>query len=343
MSTNTKEITVNIVSETPFYPKGHGVHTAFLEMIEAYKKLGISVLVNSDQKSDITHCHTIGLFSLKKIRKNKGKVTISAHVIPDSFVGSLIGAKAWLPLAKMYLKFFYNQAKVIIAVSPQVQKELSDWKLKGTVHYIPNAVNMDKFKKDEKAGLVVRKKMGISSSDFVVINTGQIQPRKGIKTFIETAKKIPDIKFVWAGGIPMKRFASNYKEMTEIQKNPPKNMIFAGNVPYEEIPAFYSAADVFFFPSYQENFPYSVIEAGASGLPLVMRDLKIYKPIYFEHVIKGDDNSFSKIIKKLKENDNYYQGWSKEAIRLAQRYESIKTAKKFLEIYKKEILKNEKA
>lgn len=345
MSTSTKKnnITINIVSETPFYPKGHGVHTAFLEMVEAYKKLGFTVLENSDIKTDITHCHTIGPYSLKKIKRNKGHVAISAHVIPDSFIGSLIGAKVWLPLAKWYLKYFYNKAKIMIAVSPQVKKELDSWHLNGKVFYVPNAVNMNKFKKNTKDRDSRREKLGFSKNDFVVINTGQIQPRKGIKTFIETAKKLPGVKFVWAGGIPMKKFASSYKEMTAIQKNPPKNVYFVGNVPYEEIPSYYSAADVFFFPSYQENFPYSVIEAGASGLPLLMRDLEIYKPIYFNHAIKEDDKSFSNTIKKLQKDKQYYKKWSNEAIELAKRYESLTIAKKIIRLYKEEILKDEKA
>jgi glycosyltransferase involved in cell wall biosynthesis len=74
-----------------------------------------------------------------------------------------------------------------------------------------------------------------------------------------------------------------------------------------------------------------------------MRDLEIYKPIYFNHVIKGDDKSFSNIIKKLRENKQYYKKWSNEAIELAKKYESLTVAKKIIQIYKEEILKDEKA
>lgn len=344
-STSTKKLTINIVSETPFYPKGHGVHTAFVEMVEAYKKLGHKVLINSDEKTDITHCHTIGFYSLKKIKKNPGRVAISAHVIPDSFVGSLVGAKLWLPLSKIYLKYFYNKAKVMVAVSPQVKTELDSWNLKGKVFYIPNSVNMEKFKHDKKLREARRKALGIENDEFVVVNTGQIQPRKGIQTFIDTAKKLPSVKFVWVGGIPMKKFASNYKEMMEIQKNPPKNVIFAGMAPYEDAPSYYSAADALFFPSYQENFPYSVIEAAAAGLPLIMRDLDIYKPIYWDLTIKtNNEEDFSNIIERLSKDKDYWQEWSKKAIELAKKYESITTAKKIIELYKKEILnESEKA
>jgi len=344
-SMNIERLKINIISETPFYPKGHGVHTAFVEMVEAYKKLGHKVLINSDKKTDITHCHTIGLYSLKKIKNNPGKVAISAHVIPDSFVGSLVGAKLWLPLAKVYLKYFYNKAKVMIAVSPQVKTELDSWNLKGKVFYIPNSVNMHKFEHNEKLREERRKALGIKEEEFVVVNTGQIQPRKGIQTFIDTAKKLPNIKFVWVGGIPMKKFASNYKEMMEIQKDPPKNVIFTGMAPYEDAPSYYSAADALFFPSYQENFPYSVIEAAASGLPLIMRDLDIYKPIYWDLTIKTNkEEDFVSIIDKISKNKSYWQEWSNKAIKLAEKYESIATAKKIIEVYKKEILdESEKA
>ena len=32
------------------------------------------------------------------------------------------------------------------------------------------------------------------------MGAGQVQTRKGVMDFVEVAKKMPDVKFVWAGG-----------------------------------------------------------------------------------------------------------------------------------------------
>ena len=51
-------------------------------------------------------------------------MVVSAHVVPDSFIGSLIFSRLWQPLARLYLKYVYNRSKEVIAVSPQVKIEL---------------------------------------------------------------------------------------------------------------------------------------------------------------------------------------------------------------------------
>ena len=332
---NTNKLRVNLVSETPFTVQGHGVHTAFIESKNALLKIGVEVKMNSNERCDIAHIHTVGPYSLIKVLKNKKRTVITAHVVPDSFVGSLIFAKLWSPLAKIYLRFFYNRASAIIAVSPEVKKELKKMKVKRKIYVVPNIVNLERFKKDNLKRQKMRKKLNIKENDFVALNSGQIQPRKGIKTFINTAKNLPSIKFVWVGGIPFKRFAANYKEMGKIQKEAPSNVIFTGTVPFEDMPYYYNAADILFFPSLQETFGFAVIEAGAIKRPLLMRGLDIYEPIFGESFIKGDEKSFAKYILRLKEDKSFYNEYSEKSYKTAKKYEDIKIAKILVTIYKK--------
>jgi 1,2-diacylglycerol-3-alpha-glucose alpha-1,2-galactosyltransferase len=208
---NTKKIKVNIISESVFTVQGNGVDTAFLDTRDALRKIGAEVETNSYKNCDIVHIHTVGPYSLLKLLKNRNKAVVTAHVVPDSFVGSLVLAKSWLPLAKIYLRFFYNQAKAVIAVSPEVKEELIALGVKQKIYILPNSVNLDKFKKDEKETLTLRKKYGLKKSDFVTITVGQVQPRKGVTTFIKVARALPDIQFIWAGGIPFKFLAADYE------------------------------------------------------------------------------------------------------------------------------------
>lgn len=80
---------INLISESEFTVQGHGVHTAFIEMYNGLKSAGFEVEKNGKIPADIVHIHTIGPYSLAKLLFASGKKIVSAHVVPESFVGSL--------------------------------------------------------------------------------------------------------------------------------------------------------------------------------------------------------------------------------------------------------------
>jgi 1,2-diacylglycerol-3-alpha-glucose alpha-1,2-galactosyltransferase len=113
-----KDVRVTQVSESEFTVQGHGVHTAYKELTNALKKRDdVEVVVNQYTQTDITHIHTVGLYSLRHLLFSPSKKVVSAHIVPESLVGSLVGVKLWLPLAKLYLRWFYNRADLLFAVS----------------------------------------------------------------------------------------------------------------------------------------------------------------------------------------------------------------------------------
>ena len=141
------KITVNMVSESEFSIQGHGVHTAFKEMTNALaSRPDIEIEVNSKKKSDIVHLHTVGPYSLTKLNNRYGKKVVSAHIIPDSLVGSIVGAKYWRRVAKSWLKFFYGKADLVLACSGMVRDELVNNLGLNNVDVLYNTVRMEHYK-----------------------------------------------------------------------------------------------------------------------------------------------------------------------------------------------------
>lgn len=331
------KIKVNIISEALAWDvKGQGVYTASLSLAEALRrKEELEVSINGKGLYDIAHLHTPGPYAVSKGMISGKRLVISAHVIPASLIGSLVLVNVWLPFFVQYLKYYYNLADCVIAVSPKVKEELENLGIRAPIYFVPNPVNLERFFPSIEKKRRIREKLGISMSDFVAVGSGQIQPRKGIDTFIEIAKSLPEVKFVWVGGQPFSVFTAGFLELQEKIKNAPPNVIFTGIIPYEEMPDYYNLGDVFFFPSYQENLPMAVLEASSCGLPLLLRDILEYKEPFGGFFIPAKNNDdFLKYLLKLKNDKNFYIEYKEKALQLAKNYSLDNVADRMLEIYK---------
>src|SRR5258706_7803830 len=114
---------VNLVSESTIFPKKlGGLHTAFLTYIQLLKKTHIHVAVNSFGKADITHIHSLGPYALYKLLTSKNTV-ITAHTLPETFIGNFKGGQLLQGVIKKYLHFFYNSAGVVISLTEAAKEE----------------------------------------------------------------------------------------------------------------------------------------------------------------------------------------------------------------------------
>ena len=331
---------INMLSETINIKNGkeiagNGVHSAFLDVYNSLKKIpNIEVHINSKKECDIIHSHTIGPKYFFMTRKKKYKTLVSAHVVSDSMVGSIILSKYWLPLFKWWIKKAYNRASTVLAVSPNVKNDLEKMKIKSKIVFLPNSINREKFKKNREEGLKFRERYNINSKDFVILSVGQIQTRKGVKDFVEVAKKFPDIKFVWCGNRPFGKATSGYQETENLIKNSPSNVIFTGFVERDEMNKVLNMSDLFFFPSFQENHPVALIEAASCNIPLLLRDIPEYEPTFFDNYLKGKNNDdFIKLIDKCFKNRNFLKEYEILSENIAKIYDVKVIVEKLLKEY----------
>jgi 1,2-diacylglycerol-3-alpha-glucose alpha-1,2-galactosyltransferase len=338
------KIRVNIVSESDISVQGHGVHTAYMEMAGALEKRKDIELIRGEFGKnlpvDIVHLHTIGSRVWRKLLKGGPKKVVSAHVVPDSFVGSLVGARLWKAFATWYLRWFYNKADLLVAVSPATANELKHLGVKTPVVVIDNSIDISRYHKgSKKSRNDLRKQLGIDVDSFVVIGAGQVQPRKRVDRFITAAKACPDVEFIWVGGIPFGSLAAEHGSMQKMMDGAPSNVHFPGIIPLSNMPSYYSAADVFWLPSTQETFGLVVVEAAASGLPVILRDIKDYSETFAPYSILVDDNTDIDAIRKLRDNLEHRKKYKSLATNLAKKFDSKSATDKLVEQYRV-LLKN---
>ena len=312
-TTNTDSynpLKINVCSETALLKmQGEGVNTAFVECAELLKEKGdVEVVINNEGNGDVMHSHTYGpYFFLKGLFYPKRKI-LTVHVIPDSIRGSLPFAKQLMPFVRWYFKMVYSYANVLIAISPMVEDAIRELGVKTKVVRMANPLNTEKWERNDSLRKKGRALLGLKEDDFCVLGVGQLQQRKGPEDFIEIGKKLPDVQFRWVGGRPFGAMTEGIKRLDKKIAEAPANIRFAGLFSLEDMPCLYAAADAFIFLSHQENSPLAPVEAAASGMPVMYRNLKEYKLLYQNEYSKGDTHDdFVQWINRLSADRQFYE------------------------------------
>jgi glycosyltransferase involved in cell wall biosynthesis len=117
---------------------------------------------------------------------------------------------------------------------------------------------------------------GIQDGDKIVLFTGRVSHEKGVmelpEIMTELKKSIPGIKLIIAGTGPSE---------DELREAMP-DAIFVGWVEHNELPAYYSSADILILPSKFDTFSCVVLEALSCGLPVIAYKTKGPKDIIID-------------------------------------------------------------
>jgi len=321
----SKKIKINMLSKADSV-EGQGVGSAYIEQVNLLKE-GASdifdITINDKKDADIVHVHSINPNFYFKMKNTKGVSVCYVHFLPHTLDGSIKLPKPIFNIFKKYVIKFYNNADHLVVVNPIFISDLEKYNIKREkITYIPNYVSKENFYKvSTKERNNIRKELHIKKDDFVVLGVGQIQTRKGVLDFIETAKKLPNITFVWCGGFSFGKITDGYEELKQVYENPPKNVKFLGIIPRTEMNNMFNMADLLFMPSYNELFPMAILEAVNVEIPVLLRDLELYKDILFKKYLYGNTNEeFIKYIKELNENKDTYKKYSKLSKEISDYY-----------------------
>ena len=175
-----------------------------------------------------------------------------------------------------FLRFFeegmLRRARKIIAVSHFTKWELTNYyKIPASkIRVIHNGVDIQKFKPatDKRKA---KMELGFDPDDLAIVSVGRLYARKGLFTLIESmpvvTKRFPNAKFIISG---KGQSDEMHKLIAHAEKLGVKDkIVFTGYYPDKKLPKLYQAADVFAFSTFYEHHPFAVLEALATGLPVV--------------------------------------------------------------------------
>jgi glycosyltransferase involved in cell wall biosynthesis len=174
-------------------------------------------------------------------------------------------------LAKLEMQTAHDADLIVTISNYSVEKIRQHYGVdQRKVRIVPNGVDTEKFKPtDAKAA---RRQFGLGNEPCVLF-VGSLIARKGLPFLVEAAKKIVkengETKFLIVGAGPLKETLVNTLKTANLSGN----FTFLGNLKEDALPTVYGCADVFVLPSIQEGQGIVLLEAQASGKPVVAFDV----------------------------------------------------------------------
>ena len=316
-----------------------GLGKAIEHQKRALKDNDIEYTTENSEDYDIIHLNFYGLKSYKRAKKAHRlgkKVVYHAHSTEEDYKNGFFFGKATSKAFKKWLIKCYTLGDVIITPTPYSKRLLEGYGIKNKIYALSNGIELDLFKRDNKAGEKFRKRYKYKKDDKVVIGIGLYIARKGIVDFVELAKRLPEYKFIWFGYSPL---AVATKDVRKAVKTELPNLIFAGYVPQKEIKEAMNGCDLYLFPTYEETEGIPIIEACACKTKALIRDI----PVFDEWLIDGvnvykakDIDEFEIKIKKILNNE--LPDLTDEAYKVAKERDIKKIGKDLKKIYE-EVLK----
>lgn len=234
-------------------------------------------------EADVYEAHTAsGLGFLKAIRKrriHKPFVQTIHGVLADEYArvskdeyATLRTRLSQFPmryLAQMEKEAAENATLVVTVSKYSQEKTVEFYDVdRAKIRVVPNGVDLERFQ-PRKCSDAIRLKIGAENNKQCALFVGRLVPRKGLHFLIEAATRVvkenKEIKFIVVGDGPLKNRLVSYSEKLGVKDY----FVFLGEVPDEMLPELYNCADLFALPSTQEGQGLSLLEAQASGTPVV--------------------------------------------------------------------------
>lgn len=297
--------------------KRSGIGKAISHQKQALGIHNIECLCDTNEDFDIIHANAYDfttLYWVKKAKRMGKKVVVHAHSTKEDFKNSFPFTNLVAPFFKGWIKYFYNQGHIVITPTPYSKRLLETYKLKRPIYAVSNGIDLAKFKPEVEAGRKFREEIGVGETQKLVITVGLPIKRKGIFDFVELAERMPEVTFVWCGGVNKNLLPPKVRLLIAKGEKLP-NVRFLGYV--EGINRAYQAADLFFMPTYEETEGIVMLEALATKTPVLAREIDAFKPWLEDdvNVVFGSNNDeFEQKIRWMLSDEKNSASYEKERI-----------------------------
>ncbi len=219
--------------------------------------------------ADVLHAHS-HLYFATNVAAALGRVADAPLVVTNH---GLVSQTAPRWLQRLFIptvaRATFEAADRVLCYTETDRRRLRDRGVRTPVEVIDNGIDCRRFSPPEASDRRRR----------AVLFVGRLKDAKGVPTligaFARLADRYPDLELRIVGEGPERdRYERRCGELGVRDR-----VTFAGDVPYAEMPEQYRRCQVFVLPSHNEGLPRTVLEAMASGTPVVTTALEQLEPL----------------------------------------------------------------
>ncbi|MBN1823149.1 MAG: glycosyltransferase [Endomicrobiales bacterium] len=236
----------------------------------------------SKEKYDVILSESVaayGYFKYGLHKKHKLPVAAVVHGTFEKELSTILRKKHGLfsMLSLMYMFYmyfavdvrFYPKLSSIIAISRELAGLMRKKYPQVPVHLVYNGIDLEKFKPRPK-DVRFLKEYGIAENDVVILCVGRLEKEKGADEMADLIPRLPEnhgnLRIVWVGE---GKYENELRERIRREKLAGR-IILTGQMEHDALISAYNTANLFMFTSHSgEGLPLVILEALASGLPVV--------------------------------------------------------------------------
>jgi len=238
-----------------------------------------------------------------------------------------------------WLKVFMQKCQHIVIPSESIKEILiRDYGLEDGYTVIPTGTDLKPFLRAD--GKALRQSKGWQN-DKVIISIGRLAPEKNWETLLRAVTQVcsqhPDMRLVLIGDGPDKQNL----EVLAAELGIAERVSFIGRLPFEDVPTYLEAADMFSFASVTETQGLVTIEAMAAGLPIVAVDGSGTHDIVDNgkegFLVENDPNALASAINEMLSDPKQMKQFSANALKKAKTFDMNRLGKQMIKVYEQAI------
>jgi len=167
-----------------------------------------------------------------------------------------------------YMIWFYGQMDNVYVFSKATADQLIEKGIsRHAIQIKHQGIDIHKFHPKKRNGFL-NSQFNIDDNKLKLLYVGRISKEKGLSVLVDSVKKLgekrKDFHLIVVGDGPY------LKDMKTALNNEP--VVFTGYLKGKTLSQVYASSDIFVFPSSVDTFGYVVLEAQASGIPVIVTD-----------------------------------------------------------------------